>query len=825
MKKLIIIFAAILMTANVFAQSPQKMSYQAVIRDAANALVTSKQVGMKISILQGSSSGSVVYTETQTPSTNANGLVSLEIGVSGVGFNTINWANGPYFIKTETDPSGGTAYTIAGTNELMSVPYALFSANGNGSDLWTAKDADTAFINRKVGIGTSTPTNDLDVKGGITTDSMHVLGELEVGSSVVTGDNPYNRIDGDDGDLYIQSYWKTGWSPRPYNVIITADQNPNGKVGIGTTTPTVKLDVDKGTLRVNRKTSDITPHILVSEDDNATDFGGIENSTAAPGFFIPTFIAKSDVTGWLGNGDTSNSVFLVKADPDVRTTSRRAAMRFDARNYSNTAALINKDLFAWGSYTNNYMLMDAQGQLGIGTTNPAYKLDVNGTASVSSMPNNSSAPYVVVSNSTGGQLFTQPISDLVGLPENDWHVNGNGAPIDDTNYIGTNINVPFNIKVDNKKAGTIDNTLSNAFYGFLSGNANTLGSENSAFGTGALSNNTTGSTNSASGTHSLFNNTSGSGNTADGFNALYYNTKGIINTATGGNALAYNTTGNRNTAGGGSALAANTTGSFNTAYGQGALITNTIGDNNTAIGHDADVSTSALTNATAIGYNAIVNLSNTMQLGNPSVTDVKTSGTLTAGAVTYLNTVGTSGQVLTTNGSGATSWTTPTTTGSGCNHFVGEIYGGGQVFYVYDGGCHGLILANSYSEVPWWTSAPRYTGTTGDGVNAGAMNTALIVAAQYTDNPATGNFAAKVCADLSVTMGGVTYGDWYLPSKVELNLLYMSSPPLAPFSQQWQYWSSTETSATDANNQLFSNGVQQSNAKSYTGIARAIRSF
>ncbi len=88
---------------------------------------------MQISILQGTPTGTVAYSETQTVSTNANGLVSLEIGtgtpVTGT-FASINWANGPYFIKTETDPAGGTNYSIAGTNELMSVPYALFSANG-----------------------------------------------------------------------------------------------------------------------------------------------------------------------------------------------------------------------------------------------------------------------------------------------------------------------------------------------------------------------------------------------------------------------------------------------------------------------------------------------------------------------------------------------------------------------------------------------------------------------------------------------------------------------------------------------------------------------
>jgi len=133
MKKLITIFAAVLITASVFAQAPQKMSYQAVIRNASNALVISTQVGMRISILQGSPAGTAVYVETQTPSTNANGLVSLEIGTGTIVTGTfagINWATGPYFIKTETDPTGGTIYTMTGTNELMSVPYALFSANG-----------------------------------------------------------------------------------------------------------------------------------------------------------------------------------------------------------------------------------------------------------------------------------------------------------------------------------------------------------------------------------------------------------------------------------------------------------------------------------------------------------------------------------------------------------------------------------------------------------------------------------------------------------------------------------------------------------------------
>jgi len=124
MRRIFIIFAVLLLTASVFAQSPQKMSYQAVIRNSSDALVTNTQVGMQISILQGAEDGTVVYTETQTPTTNANGLVSIEIG-GEAGFDGIDWANGIYFIKTETDPTGGASYSITGTSQLLSVPYAL----------------------------------------------------------------------------------------------------------------------------------------------------------------------------------------------------------------------------------------------------------------------------------------------------------------------------------------------------------------------------------------------------------------------------------------------------------------------------------------------------------------------------------------------------------------------------------------------------------------------------------------------------------------------------------------------------------------------------
>lgn len=135
MNKLYTIIATVLLSMSIFAQAPEKMSYQAVVRDGSDALVVSTTVGMQISILQTTSTGTAVYVETQTPATNANGLVSLEIGsgtvVSG-DFSTIDWSADSYFIKTETDPLGGTAYTITGASQLLSVPYALFSKTSGG---------------------------------------------------------------------------------------------------------------------------------------------------------------------------------------------------------------------------------------------------------------------------------------------------------------------------------------------------------------------------------------------------------------------------------------------------------------------------------------------------------------------------------------------------------------------------------------------------------------------------------------------------------------------------------------------------------------------
>lgn len=136
MKRLFILFAMLVLTGSLLAQAPQKMNYQAVVRNANNSLLANHSVSVRISIVQGSATGAAVFTESHSVQTNANGLMTLEIGggsiVSG-SFDQIDWANGPYFIQSEIDPEGGINYSITTTQQLMSVPYALYAAaSGNG---------------------------------------------------------------------------------------------------------------------------------------------------------------------------------------------------------------------------------------------------------------------------------------------------------------------------------------------------------------------------------------------------------------------------------------------------------------------------------------------------------------------------------------------------------------------------------------------------------------------------------------------------------------------------------------------------------------------
>lgn len=119
-----------------FAQAPQAFSYQAVARDASGAILAQQSVAFRISILQNSGTGTVVYSETHSAITNDFGLVNLKVGmgtlVSG-SFASIAWGGNNHFLRIEMDPAGGTAFQLMGTTQLLSVPYALYAESSGSS--------------------------------------------------------------------------------------------------------------------------------------------------------------------------------------------------------------------------------------------------------------------------------------------------------------------------------------------------------------------------------------------------------------------------------------------------------------------------------------------------------------------------------------------------------------------------------------------------------------------------------------------------------------------------------------------------------------------
>lgn len=214
MKKIKTIIAAVCVVAGSlyysasFAQAPRKFTYQTVVRNSSQALLQNSNCGIKITIRSGSATGTVVYSETHTKTSNINGLVTLEIGAGTVVSGTmagINWGANTYFVQTQIDPAGGTNYTISGTNQLLSVPYALNAGavkvlNGapnpddgkivegefgaglniigvgttaNGSDRKTRLWGDFIMNDGRMGIGTISPSCPLDVNSFVNQSTVN----------------------------------------------------------------------------------------------------------------------------------------------------------------------------------------------------------------------------------------------------------------------------------------------------------------------------------------------------------------------------------------------------------------------------------------------------------------------------------------------------------------------------------------------------------------------------------------------------------------------------------------------------------------------------
>jgi len=347
---------------------------------------------------------------------------------------------------------------------------------------------------------------------------------------------------------------------------IITDNGTN--IGIGNTNPTsYKLDVN-GTGRFIGQ--------LSSTLETGTAPLVITSTTLVPNLYVAksvlsdTVTTNANLTGVItssGNATTitsqtgTGSKFVVDTSPTLITPNIGAAL-------GSTLGLTGSLTGTSASFTTGVNMATVSGNVGIGTTEPGYKLDVAGDINTTGKVRvtGTQALYIPGGNFTGSMFV------------------GDG---------GQNLSYTSG-----------DNGRYNTAVGLGALSANTTGNQNTANGTYALFSNTTGYQNTANGTYALFYNTTGYQNTANGYAALYANTTGYYNTANGYLALRYNTTGYQNTANGYQALFYNTTGNYNTANGYQALRYNTTGFQNTANGYQALNSNTTGNRNTANGYQA-----------------------------------------------------------------------------------------------------------------------------------------------------------------------------------------------------------------------------
>ncbi len=300
MKRLIPALIFILISLTLLSETPNKMSFQAVVRDKNNNLVSNTKVGVKISILKDSET---IYSEIQYPTTNSNGLISLEFGGAD-GFDAIDWSKGPYFLKNEIDPNGGQNYSISGTSQILSVPYALHAQSASylvDENNFKLKSTDQGVPSQNWSLFGNSKSNPLKDKLGTTDNSdlllvtdnaermrilsngnINILKSLEIGEDLNVKQNvSLNTKDGETinyGPLTVEKQSPTVLTGK---LKVDGITDLNSALNVNNQSPT-KLT---GTLNVDGKT-DLNADLTVNNQSStkltgALTVDGITNLNSA----------------------------------------------------------------------------------------------------------------------------------------------------------------------------------------------------------------------------------------------------------------------------------------------------------------------------------------------------------------------------------------------------------------------------------------------------------------------------------------------------------------------------------------------------------------
>lgn len=547
------------------------------------------------------------------------------------------------------DVKNGTGSTISKGKGVMAV-----GTDGNSGHILIDEMLSDGSIEPKYFLGVL--EEDIDNGAFARVVSFGIISQFDTG-----GQNGETWADG-------QILWCDPNSPGDFT--ITEPDGPNVKIAAAIILNSstngkiqVRVQANEGVhnLRDTKITSQVDGDVLVWNDTDGVWFndstlnidyteGRVGIGTTSPARKLEVYNSSSGIVSQFRSGSGTSS-FICFAN----TASTADQVRIGS---------VSSDLVLSTSYTER-MRIDSSGNVGIGTTAPIAKLDVNGDTRSTGFQVNSGGKYKIGNLSqyitgyndtaidivTGGTVSLRVADNgNVGIgtttPSTSLEVSGRISQID----LGESLFVGYN-------AGIVDDSTTNrnTALGYQSFVYNTSGSNNVGVGYRSLLFNTTGTNNVAAGNEAMRNNTTGSYNVAYGNNSLRLNTVGGFNLGFGVNALYSNTTGSFNIANGNNTLFANTTGGNNTGFGYEALRNKTTGSDNVALGYYAGKFLSdgatALTdssnsifigslsrasvdnsdNEIVIGYNAIGNGSDTITLGNKDITKTITSGDLSIG--------------------------------------------------------------------------------------------------------------------------------------------------------------------------------------------------
>jgi hypothetical protein len=388
-----------------FAQAPQGINYQAVIRDNGGAILANQAVGIKMAILQGSPAGTAVYEESFSPTTSQFGLVNVVIGqgtvISG-DFTTIDWSAGPYYAEVSADETGGTNYTLLGTQQLMSVPYALYAETAENVTNDQVDDADSDPNNEIQDI--SLTGTDLSISGGSTVD----LSTVQDGTG--TDDQTLTLV---GTDLTIESGNTVDLSTIQDGTG-TDDQNLTGASLTGTT---LQIDIESGTsatvdlagLQDGTGTDDqtltLTGTDLSIESGNTVDLSTIQDGT---GTDDQTLSLAGNTLGIESGNSVDLSGYLDNTDAQTLSLSGSDL----SISGGNTITLPgDNDWTVNGSDIHNANA----GNVGIGTATPAGILDVSSTTSGVIMPRMTAVQRDAIATPVNGMMVYNTDEDCMNV--------------------------------------------------------------------------------------------------------------------------------------------------------------------------------------------------------------------------------------------------------------------------------------------------------------------------------------------------------------------------------------------------------------------------